>query len=337
MGIKKLKKTLARHVPACVRALPLAAFANTRIAVDTPIYLYRFCSTGRKIRGFENQIQLFRQYNITPVYIFDGTHIEQKQGELDRRRKVRERDESKLLELQQQAKRVGARTFTTDASSQDQQHVSLADMVLLQDKIDRVSRRVHNKPCKQDYQDLKQLLTNQGIEHTTAPDDAEKMCARLVAEGQCDSVLSEDTDTLVFLANMCARGQMLTNLHYDGQRYTTECYDVRVMLEGLDMTPQQFTDACILSGCDFCSTIRGIGPVRAFNYMKTLPDIEAVLNTLRDDQYDLNKFVYQAAREALCWNQGVRSAQVDSCESSIIFSTEGRKIEDACTHGPSDI
>ena len=333
MGIKKLKKTLARHVPACVRTLPLAAFANTRIAVDTPIYLYRFCSTGRKIRGFENQIQLFRQYNITPVYIFDGTHIEQKQGELDRRRKVRERDENKLLELQQQqAKR--ARTFTTDAtaSSQDQQHVSLADMVLLQDKIERVSRRVHNKPCKQDYVDLKQLLTNQGIEYNTAPDDAEKMCARLVAEGQCDSVLSEDTDTLVFLANMCARGQMLTNLHYDGQRYTTECYDVRVMLEGLDMTPQQFTDACILSGCDFSSTIRGIGPVRAFNYMKSLPNIEAVLNTLRDDQYDLNKFLYQAAREALCWNQGVRSAQ-----DSIIFSTEDRKIEDARAHGPSDI
>ena len=35
--------------------------------------------------------------------------------------------------------------------------------------------------------------------------------------------------------------------------------DYEKMLEGLGLTYEQFVDLCILCGCDYCSTIRGIG------------------------------------------------------------------------------
>ena len=32
------------------------------------------------------------------------------------------------------------------------------------------------------------------------------------------------------------------------------------MLDELKLTPEQFVDMCILCGCDYAGTIRGIGP-----------------------------------------------------------------------------
>ena len=32
------------------------------------------------------------------------------------------------------------------------------------------------------------------------------------------------------------------------------------VLEGLGLTPDQFVDLCILCGCDYCGTIKGILP-----------------------------------------------------------------------------
>ena len=34
------------------------------------------------------------------------------------------------------------------------------------------------------------------------------------------------------------------------------------VIEGLGLTPDQFIDVCILCGCDYCDSIKGIGPVK---------------------------------------------------------------------------
>lgn len=46
------------------------------------------------------------------------------------------------------------------------------------------------------------------------------------------------------------------------------------------MTKEQFIDLCILLGCDYCETIRGIGPKKAFELIKTYGDIESVLENI---------------------------------------------------------
>lgn len=44
--------------------------------------------------------------------------------------------------------------------------------------------------------------------------------------------------------------------------------------------PLQFIDLCILLGCDYCGTIKGIGPKRAIDLIKQHGSIEEILENI---------------------------------------------------------
>ena len=53
------------------------------------------------------------------------------------------------------------------------------------------------------------------------------------------------------------------------------------MLEGFEMTYEQFIDMCILCGCDYTKvTIRNIGPIFAYKFIKLHGDIEGVIENV---------------------------------------------------------
>ncbi len=43
------------------------------------------------------------------------------------------------------------------------------------------------------------------------------------------------------------------------------------------MTHDEFIDLCILCGCDYTANINGVGPVKAFKFMKEEGTIENVI------------------------------------------------------------
>lgn len=43
---------------------------------------------------------------------------------------------------------------------------------------------------------------------------------------------------------------------------------------------EQFIDMCILLGCDYCETIRGVGPKKAFELITKYKSIENILENL---------------------------------------------------------
>lgn len=49
------------------------------------------------------------------------------------------------------------------------------------------------------------------------------------------------------------------------------------MIKDLGLTDDQFIDMCILCGCDYASKIEGIGPVKAYKYIKQYGSIENIL------------------------------------------------------------
>ncbi len=73
------------------------------------------------------------------------------------------------------------------------------------------------------------------------------------------------------------------------------------------MTQDEFIDLCILCGCDYTTNITGVGPVKAFKYVKTLGGvIENVLkkierennNPWKTKKYHIpENFLYREARE----------------------------------------
>ena len=64
------------------------------------------------------------------------------------------------------------------------------------------------------------------------------------------------------------------------------------------MSRFKFIDLCILLGCDYCDTIRGIGPKKAIEYIKQYKTIEKVLEKLDKEKFQVpENWMYKEARE----------------------------------------
>jgi flap endonuclease-1 len=53
--------------------------------------------------------------------------------------------------------------------------------------------------------------------------------------------------------------------------------DRAVALEGLGLTEEQFIDMCILCGCDYCPSIKGVGPKTSLNLVLKHGSIDTIL------------------------------------------------------------
>ena len=128
--------------------------------------------------------------------------------------------------------------------------------------------------------DVQELLRLLGCPVVLAPCEAEASCAALCRAGKVFAAATEDMDCLTFGSDV-----MLKNL-FDTESSRTQSkrpvYEIRLstLLEQLDVTREEFGDFCILCGCDYCGTIRGVGPATAFKLLKTHGSIEAVLASL---------------------------------------------------------
>lgn len=70
------------------------------------------------------------------------------------------------------------------------------------------------------------------------------------------------------------------------------------VLEGLQMTMDQFIDLCILLGCDYCDSIKGIGPKKAVDLIQEHKTIEKVLEKIDGKKYVIPEdWPYKEARE----------------------------------------
>lgn len=83
----------------------------------------------------------------------------------------------------------------------------------------------------------------------------------------------------------------------------------------------QFIDLCILLGCDYCESIRGIGPKRAIELITQYITIEEVVRNIDTKKFTVpENWNYKAARE-LFVNPEI--ADPESIDVSIKFSFNG--------------
>jgi flap endonuclease-1 len=75
-------------------------------------------------------------------------------------------------------------------------------------------------------------------------------------------------------------------------------FDHATILEDLKLTEDQFTDLCILCGCDYTDKIGGIGPVRALQLIEKHGSLDKVLDSLDKEKYKIPEpFPYKEARQ----------------------------------------
>ncbi|XP_026446455.1 flap endonuclease 1-like isoform X2 [Papaver somniferum] len=280
MGIKGLTKLLANNAPKSMKQEKLESYTGREIAIDASLSIYQFLIVvGRNGMGtltneagevtshlhglFSRTIRLL-EAGLKPVYVFDGKPPDLKRQEL--------------------AKRSLKRLDATE---------DLAAAIESGDKedIEKFSKRTV-KVTKQHNDDCKVLLQLMGIPVVQAASEAEAECAALCKSGKVYAVSSEDMDTLTFGAP-----RFLRHLMGPTTKVPVVEYDIEKILTELNLTMDQFVDLCILCGCDYCPSIRGVGEKTALKLIRQHGSIESILENINRQRYHIpENWMYQEAR-----------------------------------------
>ena len=228
MGIKNLNKFLSAKCDAnAIKKIGLNELSGKRISVDASIYLYRFIGENRLIEHFYLMISVFREYNIIPIFVFDGVAPIEKKELLKERREKKIQAEEKYNEIQSQMLEI------KDADEK-------ADMELELVKLKKEFVRVRDTDIKM----VKNLLTHSGMTWTDARGEADVLCAELVISGTAYACLSEDMDMFAYGCDRVLR-------HLSLSKHTVLLYDLKEILDQIQMTKCEFRQVLVLSGTDY--------------------------------------------------------------------------------------
>lgn len=296
MGIKGLMKLLQDEAPSCIREVQqMSQLAGRAVAIDASMALYQFLIAIRSSDGggapsqvltnadgnvtshlqgmFSRTIRIMEN-GLKPVYVFDGKPPTLKSGEL--------------------AKRSDRRATAQKALDEAVEAGNTEDIERFNKRLVRATPE-HNADCKE-------LLRLMGVPVIEAPCEAEATCATLARSGKIFAAGTEDMDALTFGAPVLFRRLTVA----PSKKIPILEVKLERALEEMGLTHEQFVDLCILCGCDYCDTIRGIGPKKAFAGIKEHKTIEQYLEALQkssakgvvipDDWLGENP-VYKAARE----------------------------------------
>ena len=101
MGIKNLNKFLRTECGDSIKVISIAELSGKKIAVDISIYMYKYESNEALIENMYIMLTVFRQYNIIPIFIFDGKPPTEKKALLQKRREDKKEAEKEYNILKQ--------------------------------------------------------------------------------------------------------------------------------------------------------------------------------------------------------------------------------------------
>ncbi|XP_065332103.1 flap endonuclease 1 [Cloeon dipterum] len=267
MGILGLSKLISDVAPGAVKESEIKHYFGRKVAIDASMSLYQFLiavrsegaqltsadgeTTSHLMGTFYRTIRLVEN-GIKPVYVFDGKPPELKSGELGKRQERRQ-EAQKALEK------------ATEAGDAEQ--------------VDKFNRRLV-KVTRTHAEECKKLLSLMGIPFVDAPCEAEAQCAALVKSGKVFATATEDMDALTFGSNILLRHMTFS----EARKMPIQEFHLDKVLSGLELSKEQFIDLCILLGCDYCDSIKGVGPKRAIELIRNNGSIEKIVNNL-DKKY----------------------------------------------------
>jgi len=221
-------------------------------------------TTSHLMGTFYRTIRLIEN-GIKPVYVFDGKPPELKSGELAKRQEKREEAQKQLEKAEETGDVEGVNKFNR--------------------RLVRVTKQ-HNQECKQ-------LLKLMGVPYVDAPCEAEAQCAALVKSGKVFATATEDMDALTFGSNILLRHMTFS----EARKMPIKEFHLEKLLVELDMDQEKFIDLCILLGCDYCDSIKGIGPKRAVELIRKHGTIEEVLKHVDGKKFTIPEdWLYNEAR-----------------------------------------
>jgi 5'-3' exonuclease len=219
----------------------MSDLSGKSIAIDISIYLYKYESEDLLLENMYLMLSIFRNYNITPLFIFDGKPPPEKKALLIKRREDREEAKQEYDKLKKQLEDDGTKDDgTKEKDDEIKDDNDKHDIITAMDQLKKQFIYIN----KEKIESVKELIRAYGASYYDAPGEADELCALLVIKKKVWACLSEDMDMFVYGCPRVLRYFSLIN-------HTTVLYYMKGILEELDVTQKEFREICILSGTDY--------------------------------------------------------------------------------------
>jgi flap endonuclease-1 len=230
MGIRYLNKFLKENAKQSIKIAHLSEFSGKKIAIDISIYLYKYAADGSLIENIYLMLTIFRYYNIIPIFVFDGKPPPEKKELLNKRRQDKKEAEEEYNSLKTHLQ------MNLNKIDETEKQELIHSMDILKKNFVTISRN--------DIENVKLLIKSYGATYYDAVGEADEMCALLTIKNKVWACLSEDMDLFVYGSTRVIRYLSLLN-------HTAVLYDLKGILEELDMSQTDLREICVLSGTDY--------------------------------------------------------------------------------------
>ena len=218
MGIRSLNRFLQN---ICKKLLPtsLEDLRDKIIAIDANNYLYQIIN-GDILKNIDDACEVFKKYNIEPLFIFDGPPPDYKKQIIRKRR-----------------------NYFTSLIARHKLLTQIKDACGT-NNIDKTMHMLENKMRKLTSDDIAQVkkyleVNNYKYFVTTNEVEADTMCVDLVKNKTVYAVLSEDMDIV-------GMGCPMTIRYFDKTNETCVYYNINNILNDLDITIDEFMKMCTM-------------------------------------------------------------------------------------------
>ncbi|XP_063980645.1 exonuclease 1 [Diachasmimorpha longicaudata] len=267
MGITGLLPFLEKKT---AKKVSLQDFSGGTAAVDTYCWLHKGVYTcadklamGVKTDGYVtycmNYVTLLLKFKIKPILVFDGRHLPAKAETELKRREQRDANRKRATELMKMGEVEQGKTLLKRAI--DVSHEMALNVI---------------KKC----QEL-------NIDCIVAPYEADAQLAYLNISGIADFVITEDSDLTLF---GCKKILFKMDKFGCGTLVEQDRLYLSMGLRQDDFSIDKFRHMCILSGCDYLSSLPGVGLAKALKFAQRNND-EDIYNALGRLSTYINKNV----------------------------------------------
>lgn len=254
MGIKNLIKLVDKFAPDSIKDKSISDYRNKILGIDANLMLYKMVYAIRRngydlendgvvvthIHATLQKLAAFKKYNILPIFVFDGMPPKIKKKTMDDRRAFKDYMMVKYYK----------------AVTQDEKkkyYYMKSDITL------------------QEIEEMKELIDIYGYTWIDSVEEADSQLAHMSKKGSIDGIVTDDMDILVF------GGKKLIKNFSVAEKKKMQEIDLDTLLKKLDITQEQLVDIGILLGCDYCPTVKGIGPIKSYGLIKQYGNIDKLI------------------------------------------------------------
>ena len=222
MGVKNLNNYLINNCSKkSIQKIHLSDLKGKTLVIDTSIYLYKYASENALMENMYLLISLFKNYLITPIFVFDGKPPDEKRELLYNRRMLKKTAENKYNEIKSK----------DELSSEDIKELNFLKKQFVY---------INNK----DITEIKLLMDNYNVKYYDAVGEADQLCAYLTKTKKVSGCISDDMDMFIYGCNRIIRNISLMN-------HTCILYNTHQILKELNINFAIFKIIIIISGTDY--------------------------------------------------------------------------------------